>query len=407
MKKAVLLCAALLTVVSCGKSKPHKKPRQYDYGVSKNLRYTGTIMVDSYSDDIEFTRTLLEEFNQYTNSSVEFQVVESQSIQAYISPTNMPDVLIVDSNNILECLKFGAISSIGDNDALWLEKYNDETIQGESSYYNSYRGYPYSITPTLMIYNKSLANPDDINTVDKLFSVAEEKNINVITQLTTHPFYANGVLRTFNDGDNFYQITPTSSTTYSATSSYNCDDGINGAKLLRKIIKEARYTESDSRTQDRLATFVFPLEAKRVLNSLGENYGVTALPMVDETSDRRIGSSTIVDLYCVNTTKSQQTKTIANDVAKFLASEYSQLERFKYDGSIPSVKTLEKETKNGIYVKAYNEQKAANSIRTIGVVESVFWNGIATACNSINNYPNINDNIYHEILNNLDTYLRN
>lgn len=405
MKKAVLLCAALLAMVSCGKPKPKPKPRTYDRGVSKNLGYTGSIKVESISDELSLTTNLLEEFNRYTNSTVDFQVVETQNLNAYISPTNMPDVLSIDSQNILEYLKFGAISFVKDSDVSWINKYHDDSVRNEVHYYNKYRGYPYSISPTLMIYNKSLVSLDEIDTVDKLFTAAETNHIDVISQLKTHPFYANGVLETYNNEESFYQLHPTSEILYTATSSYNCNEGLNGAKLLRRIFKEARFTDSDNVTTPRLATFAEQYNIRRTLRFLGNDYNIAALPKVDESSNRRIGSSTLISLYCVNNTKTEQTKNIANDVAKFLSSEYSQLERFKFDGTIPSVKTLEKETKDGDFVKAFNEQKASNSIKMLGVVENIFWNGINVACNDINNLYNPNDESYRVVLQNLDAYL--
>lgn len=407
MKKALILPVVLLAAVSCCNKTSSKKPKTkvYDYGVSTNLRYSGTIKVESVDTEIEFTRKLLDEFNKYTNSNVNFNVVAHESPTDYLDPTIMPDVLTVESDALIDYLKMGAISSIDEADLNWVGQYNDATIKEQLCFNNKYYGYPYSVSPVLMIYNKKLAKENEIDTVDKLFYVAEQKNQLVVSQLVNHPFYSSGILNTFNENGNFYKLTAKSDTQYSSTSSFNCAEGLSGAKLFRRIVKDVNYFDTNDTTSSRLAAFADAYNAKKLINSLGSDYDIAALPKVGEEDTARVGSTAIVEYYAVNKTKSDEIKAISKDVAKFLSSEYSQLARFKNNGYIPSVNTLDQETKGGKFVEAYKNQKSANSIRMSGIVDTKFFVYVNNFCNQINNQSSITDQQYQSYLNELDMML--
>ena len=350
-----------------------------DIGVDTNLGYSGKLTVGSPLIQREFMTNLLREFNEFTGSSVDFTVTtfeEDNGTSGYGSAESMPAVFPYASDQTLTLYQFNALSSVVRTDASWIKDQMGEKAYNAAKL-SSLVGYPFSSdNGVVMFYNKSVCTADQIDTLDKIFALAEEKDMEVNMPIG-NGFYAAGALMTFAGGKSLYTLTPTA-TSYTVTSTFNTDAGIDGAILVNKIANQGTLRNAKSAPiNDVLVTIVDASKVQDFKKTLGSNYGVAPLPYVNEAKTIRLGSFLGYKFYGVNNTLKD--KTVASAVAKFLCSEYVQAKRFDEYNVRPTLKSLQDYATGEEHIEALKAQEAANATIPLSAISSELWSASETA----------------------------
>ena len=374
-----------------------------DIAVDTNLGYSGELTVGSPLIQREFMTKLLAEFNELTGSSVKFTVTtfeEDNGTSGYGDAKSMPAVFPYASDQTLTLYQFNALSTVGRTDASWIKEQ-----MGDSAYnaakLSSLVGYPFSSdNGVVMFYNKSVCTADQIDTLDKLFALADSKDMEVNMPIG-NGFYAAGSLMTYAGGNSLYSLTPTA-TSYTVTSNFNSDAGLKGAKVVRRIANEASLRNATSAPiNDVLVTIVDASKVQDFKKTLGANYGVAPLPYVEDGV--RLGSFLGYKFYGVNNTLNATDKTTAAAVAKFLCSEYVQVKRFDEYNVRPTLTGLADYAKGEEHIDALTAQEAAHATIPLTAISSELWSASATAEGAIKVLAaNAADSEYRTILDTLD-----
>ena len=348
-----------------------------DIAVDTNLGYSGNLTVGSPLIQREFMTNLLREFNELTGSSVNFTVTtfeEDNGTSGYGSAESMPAVFPYASDQTLTLYQFNALSSVVRTDANWIKDQMGQDAY-DAAKLSSVVGYPFSSdNGVVMFYNKSVCSAGDIDTLDKLFALADQKDMEVNMPIG-NGFYAAGALMTFAEGKSLYKLTPTA-TSYTVTSNFNSDKGIEGAKVIRRIANEGSLRNATSAPiNDVLATIVDASKVQDFKKTLGANYGVAPLPYVNATT--RLGSFLGYKFYGVNNTLKD--KTVASAVAKFLCSEYVQAKRYDEYNVRPTLKSLDDYAVGEEHIEALKAQQAAKATIPLTAISSELWSASATA----------------------------
>ena len=375
----------------------------YDIAVDTNLGYSGELTVGSPLIQREFMTNLLREFNELTGSSVKFTVTtfeEDNGTSGYGDAKSMPAVFPYASDQTLTLFQFNALSTVGRTDASWIkEKMGDGAYNAAKL--SSLVGYPFSSdNGVVMFYNKSVCQDSEIDTLDKLFALADSKDMEVNYPIG-NGFYAAGALMTYANGSSLYSLTPTT-TSYTVSSNFNSDAGLKGAKVIRRVANEASLRNATSAPiNDVLATIVDASKVQDFKKSLGANYGVAPLPYVEDGV--RLGSFLGYKFYGVNNTLSATDKTTAAAVAKFLCSEYVQVKRFDEYNYRPTLTALTDYAKNEAHIAALAAQEAAHATIPLTAISSELWSASATAEGAIKVLgASAADSEYRSILDTLD-----
>ena len=375
----------------------------YDIAVDTNLGYSGELTVGSPLIQREFMTSLLREFNELTGSSVKFTVTtfeEDNGTSGYGDAKSMPAVFPYASDQTLTLYQFNALSTVGRTDAGWIkEKMGDGAYNAAKL--SSLVGYPFSSdNGVVMFYNKSVCQENEIDTLDKLFALADSKDMEVNMPIG-NGFYAAGALMTYANGSSLYSLTPTT-TSYTVTSNFNSDAGLKGAKVVRRIANEASLRNATSApVNDVLATIVDASKVQDFKKSLGANYGVAPLPYVEDGV--RLGSFLGYKFYGVNNTLNSTDKTTAAAVAKFLCSEYVQVKRFDEYNVRPTLSSLADYAKGEAHIDALTQQEAAHATIPLTAISSELWSASATAEGAIKVLgASAADSEYRSILDTLD-----
>ena len=374
-----------------------------DIAVATDLGYSGELTVGSPLIQREFMTKLLAEFNELTGSSVKFTVTtfeEDNGTSGYGDAKSMPAVFPYASDQTLTLYQFNALSTVGRTDASWIKEQ-----MGESAYnaakLSSLVGYPFSSdNGVVMFYNKSVCTADQIDTLDKLFALADSKDMEVNMPIG-NGFYAAGSLMTYANGNSLYSLTPTA-TSYTVTSNFNSDAGLKGAKVVRRIANEGSLRNATSAPiNDVLATIVDASKVQDFKKTLGANYGVAPLPFVE--SNVRLGSFLGYKFYGVNNTLNATDKATAAAVAKFLCSEYVQVKRFDEYNVRPTLTGLADYAKGEEHIDALTAQEAAHATIPLTAISSELWSASATAEGAIKVLgASAADSEYRTILDTLD-----
>ena len=374
-----------------------------DIAVDTNLNYSGELTVGSPLIQRDFMTNLLKEFNQLTGSSVKFTVTtfeEDNGISGYGSAESMPAVFPYASDQTLTLYQFNALSTVARTDANWIKENMGQKAY-DAAKLSSLVGYPFSSdNGVVMFYNKSVCSAEDIETLDKLFDLADSKEKEVNFQIG-NGFYAAGVLMTYSGGKSLYTLTPTA-TSYMVSSSFNTDVGIDGAILINKISNQDSLRKASSAPiNDVLATIVDASKVQDFKKTLGADYGVAPLPFVNEAKTIRLGSFLGYKFYGVNNTLKD--KTVASAVAKFLCSEYVQAKRYDEFNVRPTLTSLESYAVGEEHIEALKLQEAANATIPLTAISSELWSASETAEGAIKVLPaNAPRTAYASILDVLD-----
>ena len=375
----------------------------YDIAVDTNLGYSGELTVGSPLIQREFMTSLLREFNELTGSSVKFTVTtfeEDNGTSGYGDAKSMPAVFPYASDQTLTLYQFNALSTVGRTDAGWIkEKMGDGAYNAAKL--SSLVGYPFSSdNGVVMFYNKSVCQENEIDTLDKLFALADSKDMEVNMPIG-NGFYAAGALMTYANGNSLYSLTPTA-TSYTVTSNFNSDAGLKSAKVVRRIANEGSLRNATSAPiNDVLATIVDASKVQDFKKTLGANYGVAPLPYVEDGV--RLGSFLGYKFYGVNNTLNATDKATAAAVAKFLCSEYVQVKRFDEYNVRPTLTGLADYAKGEEHIDALTAQEAAHATIPLTAISSELWSASATAEGAIKVLKaDAADSEYRTILDTLD-----
>ena len=382
---------------------------KYDTAVESDLGYTGILEIGTPLLQREFMISLLNKFNRITNSDINFTFqtfYEDTGISGSSDASSLPAIFPYSSDQTLSLYQFGALSPLSNEDSNWIKTNMDDSAYDVADF-DSVIGYPYaSDIGVAMFYNSSVCSAEEIDTVDKLFALAEQKEM-VVNYPIGNGFYTTGALMTYSEGQSLYNLTPTASG-YSAASNFNSEVGLKGAKLVKKLVNQSVIRNRTSApVADVLATIVDVSKVEDFKNTLGDNYAVSPLPWVDDEHTARLGSLLGYKMYGVNKTLSAEKKNMAFAIAKFLCSEYAQARRFDEYGTRPTLISIGDYAKGEPHIAALNQQQADNAVVPLFASTNELWAGAATAAQSLKYLPdNASDSEYRNILEALDEACR-
>lgn len=357
-----------------------------DWGIPDSVQgLTGELYVGSPDNSAATMTKLLADFKTHTKSSgLTLHVVKFEEDQgAGNFPTGAgsgPDVFPYVSDQTMTLNNLGALSPV---EKAVYTSYNKTMLDGavEAATWNdNVLGYPFAAdNGVVMFYDKQVVtDPADIDTVDKLFSLAQTKGKKV-TYALTGGFYAASILHTFNNGQSMFEI-ESSNTGYTSSSSFNCEAGIKGIRLGYQIMTTDGWdvTAGQAPGQDNImATIIDTSRVREYKQILGDRYGVAPLPYVNSNRTERICSYLGYKFYGVNGVCTN--KTVANYVARFLASEYAQNYRFEQEKTQSTLKSLQTKCSAEPHIAALNAQRASGSTLLLSIFGDEYFNNTASA----------------------------
>ena len=342
---------------------------------------TGELVVGSPQKSKTTMQALINAFNQKTNSSVSITIKtfeEGEGVGNF--PTGAasgPDVFPFVSDQTMTLNSLGALAPLANTVS---DNYETTMLDGAidaASWNDNVLGYPFAAdNGVVMFYDSSLvSDPSEIDTVDKLFAKAQSLGKSVSYDIP-NSFYAASILHTFNEGKSMFKIKPTS-TSYSCSSTFACENGVKGMQLAYKIMTTAGW-QKDKGTPGQtgiLATIIDTSNVREFKEQMGNKYAVAPVPYVDSNSDERICTYLGYKFYGVNNSiKDSTKKNTAKIFAKFLVSEYAQNYRFEQEKTQPTLRTLQSIAQNEPHIAALNQQKASGSTQLLSVFGDEYFN---------------------------------
>ena len=380
-----------------------------DIAVDTNLNYSGVaIRVGAPKNQVAWMNSILGEFNSLTHSSISFTVSEfeeGEGVSNLPTAESAPDIFPYASDQTLSFYQLGALSNVSRSDGNWIKENMGQDAY-DAAKLQSLVGIPFtSDNGCVMFYDKSVvSDPAQIDTLDELFSLADSlgKEVNIPYG---NGFYCAPIMQTYAGGQSLYTLTPTDRS-YNATSSFASDAGLQGAKLLKRLINEdsIRNVATVPGKNDVLATIVDVSKVASFKNEMGDKYATAPLPFVSEGGPR-LGSYLGYKFYGVNNTLSAANKTIAFNVAKFLASEYVQAKRFDAYMAKPTILDLQDYAMNESHIQSLTAQAQNNGTILLTACGLELWSETAAATQSIKSLTSTQDSDYMEILRVLDNAL--
>lgn len=350
---------------------------ELDIGVDKNLKLSGKLYVGSPDVSKATMTQLLKDFNKLTNSNISFEITKFEDGDGASNfPTGAasgPDLYPFVSDQTMSLARLGALDSV---DRKIINTYKSTMLSGatEASYFStSSFGYPFAAdNGVVMFYDKSQVSADQIDTVDKLFSVASSKGKKVGYNLE-NGFYGAAALHTFNEGKSMFEL-KTTSTGYQSTSTFNCENGLKGMKLVTKMMSHSAYEKVSKQAPGAslLATIIDVSNVREFKEQMGGNYAVAPVPWIDDNHTERLCTYLGYKFYGVN--KASSRKEAAAKVAQFLVSEYAQDYRFKQERTQPTLKSLQSTCSSEQHIAALNAQKASGSTLLLGIFGDEYFN---------------------------------
>ena len=366
-----------------------------DIAVSNNLNYSGTLTVGAPKIQRDWMISMLREFNNKTNSNITFNVPEFEEdngTSGYNNAAAMPAVFPYASDQTLTLSQFKVLSKVSTTDKNWIRDNMGTDAMKAASLSSNVVGYPFAAdNGVVMFYDSSVVtDPSQIDTLDELFELADQKDMEVNFAYGTG-FYAAGALMTYSGGASLYSLTAkntdyTSEAHFSETTGTYANMGLQAAKLIKEISKKGSVrnaTTAPDGTKDVMVTITDVSKVASFKAQLGSRYAVAPLPYVDEAKTVRLGSYLGYKFFGVNNTLSKEDKEKASDVAKFLCSEYVQSRRFDDFNTRPTLSSLENYAKDEPHIAALKEQSDAHATIPLTAVSSELWSQTATAVTSI------------------------
>ncbi len=258
---------------------------------------------------------------------------------------------------------------------------------------NKYLGYPFAgDNGYVMFYNKTLAASAGITdmsniTMSELLTAAGNKGYEVDFPIN-NAFYAAGSLMSYNKGKSLYTLTMKSGgTSYSVSSTFNSDVGLKAAQQISGLFKYvddgSLVLATESPRNGTLATIVDCSKVSAFKNDLKNDYDAAPLPFIDDTKTARYANYSGLKFYGINPGRATD-HNLANAVAKFLVSEYTQQKRYSELKIKPTIlKLLQDETiASEPHIKALQAQGKENTI-PLTAIDSALWSQAGTAIKAI------------------------
>lgn len=393
-------------------------PEDLDIAVPNNLNYSGTLTVGAPKIQRDWMINILREFNNKTGSNITFNVPEFEEdngTSGYNNASAMPAVFPYASDQTLTLSQFKVLSKVSTTDKNWIRDNMGDSAMKAASLSSNVVGYPFAADNGVVLFYDSsvVTDPSQIETLDKLFALADSKDMEVNFSYGTG-FYAAGGLMTYSGGQSLYSLTAkntdyTSEAHFSDTTGDYANMGLQAAKLIKKISTQSSVRNAATApdgTKDVMATITDVSKVASFKAQLGSRYAVAPLPYVDEAKTIRLGSYLGYKFLGVNNTLSKEDKEKASNVAKFLCSEYVQSRRFDDFNTRPTLLSLEDYAKDEPHIAALKAQSDANSTIPLTAVSSELWSQTATAVTSIKGLSGgAADSDYIKILETLDKAL--
>lgn len=355
-----------------------------------------TLMVGSPDNAAATMQRLIDYFKQKTGITANWTISkfeEGKGVGNFPKGAESgPDVFPYVSDQTMALNNLGALNQI-DKEAV--RAYRQTMLDGAitaATWNDVVLGYPFAADNGVVMFYDKQAVPDasDIDTVEKLFAKANEKGLKVGYALT-NGFYGAGILHTFNKGQSMFKITATN-TSYTSSSTFNCENGIKGLELAHKIMNVGtggygnNWTDVSKKapgTSGMMATIIDTSNVREFRETLGDRYGVAPVPYVDETRSERLCTYLGYKFYGVNGACTK--KTLAHAFAKFLASEYAQDLRFKEQKTQPTLKSLQHICVDEPHIAALNAQKASGSTLLLSIFGDEYFNNTTTTLTDLLN----------------------
>ena len=385
-----------------------------DFGLSSDLKYTGSLTVGAPEKQMSFMQDLLRDFNRLTNSSISFQVTqveEGKGAAQFASAKAAPAIFPYASDQIVDFQNLGALTPLRTENVKWIANNMLADASTAARVGSSVLGYPFtSDNGVVMFYDSSVVQASEIDTFSKLWAKASELDLEVDFKLT-EGFYAAGALHTYSQGKSLYTLTPTN-TGYKSSSTFNGDAGLQAIKTAHNLLKNneetLRFGDGAPSTSGILATIVDTSYVQSFKSLMGNKYAVAPLPFVDDAKTTRMGSYLGYKFYGVNATLDTSSKTMAHDVAKFLVSSYSQSKRYETFRNKPTMTALQSLCADEPHIAALNQQIADKSTVLLTAAGSELWSATSSALQKVNENSfsaNPTDEQFKAVLAELDAVL--
>ncbi len=349
---------------------------EYDLDIwTKETNMSGSLTVGVPAYALEFTTQMAEDYNEITDSDVEFNFVEFNeydSVNNFPSgPSSGPDVFPFTYDDTYNLYQLGALSPLPQSD---ISDYcTSEMLKGSlvgATINNNYFGYPYAADEgVVMFYNKELvSNPWEIHSLDGLYNKAKELNLKVAFDLCNNGLYGSGLLHTFSMGEPLYKVDYTNTGRQITTSFTNSDGGAAfGAMIGMELLKSGQIIASNQAPigNDCFASIISTRYVRQFKNEMGSNYGVMPVPSIVDNTD---GTSPLIGTHIgnkyfgVNGLLEDDKLELARNFARFLSSEYAQYHRYYALSTQPTFSSLQKFVANEPHIAALNEQKESNCV---------------------------------------------
>lgn len=394
---------------------------EYDTGNLGTLSFTGNLKIGSPKNQRTFMEGLLQDFNTITGSSMTFTIMdfeEDNGTSGYQDASGMPAVFPYASDQTMTLSQFGALANVPNADVEWIVDNMGDNVKKAASL-SKVVGYPFAADNGLvMFYSKSTfaGHEEALETLPALLDYAKSLGIDYeVDYNLSSGFYISPALMSYNNGEPLYSV-EVDGQSYTATSNFNCANGVKAAKDLRDAIthKAIRNAASAPKLSDFVvATITDCSKVENFKKSLGSEYAVAPLPYIDSAKTARLGSYLGYKFYGINLQLSKDDMNKAFKVARFLCSEYAQHKRFMQYSVRPTLLNakMHDEFISAInaepHIKALNEQSQNNGVIPMKAVSSSLWSESMVTYTSLKAVPaGAADSVYEGILNTLDKALR-
>ena len=389
------LIAALLTVfVSCSK----KNENEGNQGnTSQGGSYTLTVW--GAEEDQEMLKEMCDAFakaNPQNKYTFQFGVQgEGEAADKVLNDVQSgPDVYSFSSDQINKLFAGGALARVGGDIESDIKKVNTAesvnaatiTINNENQLY----AYPCTGDNCLFLYyDKSVyKNPDDVNSLDTILSIANDAGKKVHFKLNDDGWYLSSFF--FAKPELKYEVTYNDKMAEQKVDiNFDSKDGLDVMKSLRTYLMNnalvaqtddskiiAAFTEKNGK-REAAAAVSGTWNAATIKKLLGDNMGVAKLPSV-KINEKDTQLSGYMGYKMIGVNGYSKNKGEAHKLAQWLTSESNQLKRFEKRGFGPTnikVTDMEKVKKNEV-IAAVLDQAQYN--RAQKSVPATYWTPMAS-----------------------------
>lgn len=389
------LIAALLTVfVSCSK----KNENEGNQGnTSQGGSYTLTVW--GAEEDQEMLKEMCDAFakaNPQNKYTFQFGVQgEGEAADKVLNDVQSgPDVYSFSSDQINKLFAGGALARVGGDIESDIKKVNTAesvnaatiTINNENQLY----AYPCTGDNCLFLYyDKSVyKNPDDVNSLDTILSIANNAGKKVHFKLNDDGWYLSSFF--FAKPELKYEVTYNDKMAEQKVDiNFDSKDGLEVMKSLRTYLMNnalvaqtddskiiAAFTEKNGK-REAAAAVSGTWNAATIKKLLGDNMGVAKLPSV-KINEKDTQLSGYMGYKMIGVNGYSKNKGEAHKLAQWLTSESNQLKRFEKRGFGPTnikVTDMEKVKKNEV-IAAVLDQAQYN--RAQKSVPATYWTPMAS-----------------------------